>query len=540
MPGLQAGAVATSTSTSAHESRSPWDYAVPLENGNIAHRQGAVPSTVKSRYPNGVDKNGYLDIQPNSLDRPDSTISSTRDGDSLLDLYNGRMSVNGNNIDGAEVVDDSKWIDSEKLARIEGRQLEYAKWIDRDKLERIEIEELEKAGIRLPLKSSRASLQNLQKQYYHDAGDLKRQRTNSGSSNEEVQNYYTPDERTYEPRYANLQSSDTPSHPMKNGQRIVSGSKIPVLTQSRIPVPRQTKDKAGSTRQQQSSPEQGSDEDSTYTQSHTRKRSYSAGSAILLNSEGESGTSTVAKPAVPKATRTQSYNSTKPAEKKNTKQARTSTSNSTLAKNKTKSNPQLVPPHRPTTAVSSGHRDAPEGPPPWSSTFSPDPKLPPDQQLIPTVAKRLQQEQWEKEGAFATVYDGKLRPLKVQDFSDPPPRPEQDTEDKEEQEEVKVEENVTEERVESPREYARDQWPLRSPSPPIDTPVPSPGAEEPVKLEQAGDNFVEKTPIEPRTVTKVNGRTMGDTGPVRQFPVAPDGDEAIDGKKKKFLCCIVM
>src|SRR6201999_1549016 len=43
----------------------------------------------------------------------------------------------------------------------------------------------------------------------------------------------------------------------------------------------------------------------------------------------------------------------------------------------------------------------PEGDPPWlSSIYSPDPKLPPEQQLLPTVAKRLQQEQWEREGKY--------------------------------------------------------------------------------------------------------------------------------------------
>jgi hypothetical protein len=55
---------------------------------------------------------------------------------------------------------------------------------------------------------------------------------------------------------------------------------------------------------------------------------------------------------------------------------------------------------------------APEGDPPWMvNSYKPDPRLPPDQQLLPTVARRLQQEKWEKEGKFGDVYDKEFRPL---------------------------------------------------------------------------------------------------------------------------------
>ncbi|KAK5693180.1 hypothetical protein LTR17_025224 [Elasticomyces elasticus] len=49
---------------------------------------------------------------------------------------------------------------------------------------------------------------------------------------------------------------------------------------------------------------------------------------------------------------------------------------------------------------------APEGEAPWiASMYKPDPRLPPDQQLLPTHAKRLMQEQWEKNGTTGTAYD---------------------------------------------------------------------------------------------------------------------------------------
>ena len=54
------------------------------------------------------------------------------------------------------------------------------------------------------------------------------------------------------------------------------------------------------------------------------------------------------------------------------------------------------------------------------SAYRPDPRLPPDQQLLPTVAKRLQQEKWEREGKFGSVYDKEFRPLTDGGFLSPP------------------------------------------------------------------------------------------------------------------------
>ena len=73
---------------------------------------------------------------------------------------------------------------------------------------------------------------------------------------------------------------------------------------------------------------------------------------------------------------------------------------------------------RPATSagrLSSGH-PRPEGDPPWlASMYKPDPRLPPDQQMIPTHAKRLAQEQWEKDGKAGMIYDKEFKPLEVDD-----------------------------------------------------------------------------------------------------------------------------
>ncbi|EWG47318.1 hypothetical protein FVEG_07458 [Fusarium verticillioides 7600] len=92
---------------------------------------------------------------------------------------------------------------------------------------------------------------------------------------------------------------------------------------------------------------------------------------------------------------------------------------------------------------------APEGDPPWMiNSYKPDPRLPPDQQLLPTVARRLQQEKWEKEGKFGDVYDKDFRPLNDNEFGKP---------DQADQAE-KSEETDEKQREASPPE---GEWPLK-------------------------------------------------------------------------------
>jgi hypothetical protein len=80
--------------------------------------------------------------------------------------------------------------------------------------------------------------------------------------------------------------------------------------------------------------------------------------------------------------------------------------------------------------------------------YKPDPRLPPDQQLLPTVAKRLQQEQWEKEGKFGNVYDTSFRPLSDEGFHAPPEAPDSQSQER------------------KPEEERPSEWPLRAPKSP--------------------------------------------------------------------------
>lgn len=78
---------------------------------------------------------------------------------------------------------------------------------------------------------------------------------------------------------------------------------------------------------------------------------------------------------------------------------------------------------RPDSSGSNSKR--PEGDPPWlNGIYAPDPHLPPEQQLLPTVAKRLKQQEWEREGRdpdqnlFFNEYDRDLNVLHAVEYDD--------------------------------------------------------------------------------------------------------------------------
>ncbi|PYH41477.1 uncharacterized protein BP01DRAFT_368957 [Aspergillus saccharolyticus JOP 1030-1] len=86
----------------------------------------------------------------------------------------------------------------------------------------------------------------------------------------------------------------------------------------------------------------------------------------------------------------------------------------------------------------------PEGDPPWLATmYKPDPRLPPDQQILPTHARRMQQEQWAKEGKTPTMYDREFAPLAI--GPDGPCKVERPKNERPEQEKPQVEEKAKDE-----------------------------------------------------------------------------------------------
>lgn len=216
----------------------------------------------------------------------------------------------------------------------------------------------------------------------------------------------------------------------KKFRRNRSYSRIPLATVSPHPIPQQFIERTTPLPRTAVTPN-GSDDDGRASISlpSLRKRSYSAGSAMMLDDadhspSGTAGSTSASGPATtitnPKI-RGSGLTSPASASASAPRAKLASRSGSMRGKQRTRSNPQLA--HRPGTSASYAANPAsapgsankhPEGQPPWALTgYKPDPTLPPDQQIIPTLARRLQQDQWERDGAYASVYDKELRPLKV-------------------------------------------------------------------------------------------------------------------------------
>jgi hypothetical protein len=154
------------------------------------------------------------------------------------------------------------------------------------------------------------------------------------------------------------------------------------------------------------------------------------------------------------------------------------------------------------------------------SAYKPDPRLPPDQQLLPTVAKRLQQEKWEKEGKFGNVYDKEFRPLNDEGFTEPPELPKPQVEDK------------------------QDEWPLRADakSPTLSRPGTSsystmPRIQDTPAMTPLASPRLPSAPPQPQPQQPIQ---------VTRVPTAPEEPEPqqpSEKEKKKEAgcgCCVVM
>ncbi|KAF8251833.1 hypothetical protein K440DRAFT_637069 [Wilcoxina mikolae CBS 423.85] len=476
------------------------------------------------------------------LSKHDSVVSSSHDGDSVFDLYGGRMSmVSGVNDDISshtltsgesppymngsipktpepveiEEPGASKWIHRDKLAQIEGNEaadylydVGQSRWIHKDKLERIEIEELQRGGDIGDSHSRPSTLRG------GDEGrDHKQQyRLSLPVGCDEDDGMLDPD--FHEIRTPEEQASDSSGHGSvrKNFRRNRSYSRIPLATVSPHPIPQQFIARTTPLPRTAVTPN-GSDDGraSISHPSSLRKRSYSAGSAMMLDDRensppGAAGTSASGAGTINNPKIRTSITSPTPRHKT------ASRTGSMAGKQRTRSNPQLA--HRPGTSASyATHASVsapgsankhPEGQPPWAlSGYKPDPSLPPDQQIIPTLARRLQQDQWERDGVYASVYDKELRPLKVLSDDDKGESSHSHPDDAPE---------------------STEEWPLKSSTEPSET------------RQQA-----ESAPTDGgyRTVPSIHPQSVPDNiRPTPQIKQMQSVDDS--GSKKKFCCCVVM
>ncbi|KAI1774413.1 hypothetical protein F4818DRAFT_82220 [Hypoxylon cercidicola] len=364
-------------------------------------------------------------------------ISSFQNGDSEYDPYvsNNYSTNKDQRTSQSNSISDHKRPHTDVAPSIQDLEDEHSKWIHRDKLARIENQELQAAGIILPKPRARsrpARDRSQDKANGHRRGTdaseqqpVGRSRKNSELSLDKTPSIETP---SWDLRLPEEIAEDPGEYFIPND---TGKSRIPVAKLSPAPIPVDFLDRDAPVRRQPSYAML--DEDASIALPKPRSRSDS--SNALENPKLQPAKRSVTEGSPKKgATAGASGPRKTSAPAKSNGQGRP----------KTRSGPSLRSSSttRPSTRsgeLSPGSKAAPEGEPPWMiSAYKPDPRLPPDQQLLPTVAKRLQQEKWEQEGKFGNIYDKEFRPLNEEGFLKPP-------------------------ELEKPKdaEERQDEWPLR-------------------------------------------------------------------------------
>lgn len=455
--------------------------------------------------------------------------------------------------------------------------IDDSQWIHRDKLAQIEIMEMEQAGF--PVRQSRRSSAGAGAER---RSSRSRSRSRKAMPPEEQEPEPMPTEtyQSYEDEYAPKRMSTipateedehydpttdweirTPEEVMAeqeiNRSQVIrpSTSRIPVSKASPVPVPSNVVGRDSPLPRSRQGSTSGTWDDMQYQR---KARSGSIGSQALL--DDEDGVKTPPRPGssqlrysdensppksrVPKATpngrkgSTPGVNATQRPGSSHGNKARATPNNKD--KDRTTSNGHKS---RPSTS----HAYNPEGDPPWiSSMYKPDPRLPPDQQMLPTHAKRMMQEQWEKEGKSGTMYDRDLRLIS----DDPLPSP---TEKPKMAMPPPLNLNQTSfgpERVPSPSKSPKPQVPAKSPTSPNSgnlnlwplTPEterrtdPSPTSPRPGT---SGGYKITPTIQSPPQIQRPEPSPAMQTSPVQRMP---DYDEKAEEQTKKAgcACCVMM
>ncbi|OLN96819.1 hypothetical protein CCHL11_02458 [Colletotrichum chlorophyti] len=415
---------------------------------------------------------------------------------------------------------------------------ENSKWIHRDKLARIESQELQAAGIILPRvrASSRPRRGRSQEKIN---GSFKR--TTSIPPDEEIvpprsrKSSISPENRVLE----NMPDLDVHDWDLRRPEEIAAAdgdegywtsigekkgvSKIPVAKASPAPIPESYIERNAPSGRRRS----GGSELETIAYPKPRPRSGSTntlGSTSMLQPAKRSATDLSPRKGSGSTSASNRKASTqaKPAGRAKTRSGKDSTSSiSGFQRSASRSNDLSI------------NVKKPEGDPPWMvGTYRPDPRLPPEQQLLPTVAKRLQQEQWEREGKYGSIYDKDFRPLTADGLLRPPEAGSSTTPPDDEQQ--------------------QDEWPLKGDAP------KSPTAQSPTSSsikQSTSYSTMPKISDKPQTsplpsprspmVPNIQPEQPPQTQTVIRVPETPSAaaNMSMGGEKKKSGgcgCCIVM
>ena len=471
--------------------------------------------------------------------------------DSVVDLYSGGRSANNSAANG---IDHGRKRNSMGVFEVVGPEMDEDDpgWIHRDKLARIESRELQAAGIVLPrtraysrqgARSNRSRETSANGLGRSDRGQQKRQKI-------ETQQDWTPEEpdTQQDPSYTlsnvgiisdNTNAGDDPSTwDLRTPEEIAAdsylsqgeheyrslskgASKIPINMQSAVPIPLDYLERDAPVKRAKSAVWGREAESFAYPHPvQVPKAAFEETVQPPLEEPMRSAT-VGAKPGSPKKNGTGRPATRKTSAPLSGKQPPVSSTSNTSSRPKTRSGSNAS---RPVTR--SGEIKALEGDPPWLATmYKPDPRLPPDQQLLPTVAKRMMQERMEREGKAGDMYDTQFRVVREGDWGERPD-PAIEMEPKESPPPPNDEPRGKEEPL---KDGSSNQWPLKSPQ-------LSPGENNGRPGTSGGYSTMPRISTVPPAAQLKSPQLQ--QGPVQRVPVM----EMEEGKKKKggCGCCLVM
>ncbi|KAB5576025.1 hypothetical protein GE09DRAFT_1215755 [Coniochaeta sp. 2T2.1] len=446
-------------------------------------------------------------LSPPYQNKPRSIKETNSPADSLLDLYaSDKLEPAG---------------DAHKRSATEAHSSDSPvedKWIHRDKLARIESEELQAAGIILP-RTSRSRSKSQTRARREQSQDKPNGRTRAPTGGTDQQGARFGKNSEVEPRTPDL--SAVPSWDLRLPEEIArdgegyfvpngvsgKGSKIPVAKTSPVPIPVEHIERdTPMIRKRDGSP--GEEDSITYPK--TRTRSGSLGNSI--NGTTLPVPKRAATDTSPKKTASGARKASGPGKPANG--AGRPRTRGGPSKDSSSSGAATRPTTRSGELSPSNNNKQPEGEPPWMiSAYRPDPRLPPDQQLLPTVARRLQQEKWEKEGKFGNIYDREFRPLTDEGFLKPP---------------EPTERNAPEE---EPKNEKPEEWPFKA------EPPKSPGLSVGRTGSYSTMPKINDPPLSPMPSPR---HAPGQQSKAPSIIRVPDAPETTKKEKGGCGCCIVM
>lgn len=404
------------------------------------------------RPPKRIDPYGSQERIPSASREPKTARRVPSDNYNIMsdseEVKQRRMSLKTNNSTASKKRSRNTLREQAKAGAAAGN-VDDSAWIHRDKLAQIEIQEMEEAGIYV--RPSRRSMSADPHTSRRSSRSVSRSRVPISESppDEPLPNGgYIAGYDAYEdkplPRTPAAQEGDRDFDPdvdtefrtpeeiaAENGavrnQTVRPGtSRIPISKASPVPVPSNMKGRESPLPRSRHGSGAGSGnwDDMQYAR---RARSSSIGSQAILDEDAAHHTATLS--GSPPKSRVPTKATPKSGARKGSVPNEASRPGSSYSRDR---KPNLTPTstaQRPGSRSgaaakigrpSTSHQHTPEGDPPWmDSMYKPDPRLPPDQQMLPTHAKRMMQEQWEKEGKSGTTYDRDLNLLTDKELPQP-------------------------------------------------------------------------------------------------------------------------